>query len=373
MGVEAGLMIREQPPPPNVEPPLLERLRRGIRHPKRLVSILGGVVVLFVVVWGWLRWQAGRQAEMQRAHNARLAEAQRIRHEELAAEAARVRPPPPNLTRVLTPTPPPPRPLCGPLKIPCPEDFVCTAEGTCEQDNMVYIPEGTFRMGCDPESGRRCTGDELPPHTLTLSAYAIDKTEVTVAAYRACVESGDCTPPVNKLGTRPCNFDLPDRDDHPVNCISWWQASRYCDRALKRLPTEAQWERAARGDDGRPFPWGWDEPDCAVANIFRKGTLKECVGTTRPVGSYPGGRSPYGALDMIGNVIEWVSDYYDRHAYYEHARRDPLGPTSGTVRVLRGSSFGDASFRELRASARYHLDPNSASELVGFRCAKPMR
>ncbi len=196
-------------------------------------------------------------------------------------------------------------------------------------EGMVFVPEGPFTMGTD--SGR---ANEAPAHRVSLSAYFIDRTPVTNAQYRACVEAGACQPPTNLAShTRPEYYGNPAFDDYPVLYVDWSRARDYCAWAGKRLPTEAEWEKAARGQDGRLWPWG-DEPDPSRANIREEG-----VGDTTAVGRYPTGASPYGALDMAGQVWEWVADRYDPDYYVQSPAIDPPGPSAGVRYVLRGGSL----------------------------------
>lgn len=239
---------------------------------------------------------------------------------------------------------------------------------TAASSDMVFVPDGDFLMGSPEGQGEY---DERPQHLVYLDAFYIDKTEVTVAQYQRCVEDGGCRAPeqISSLGSL-CNYGVEGKSDHPINCMNHWQARGYCSWAGKRLPTEAEWEKAARGTDGRIYPWGNSDPwqDCTKAQI------QYCNGQrTIPVGSKPAGASPYGALDMTGNVWEWVADGYNARFYIflEH-RRNPVGDSGNSMGVLRGGAYDYAA--GLRAADRHgvsQINP-SRSELpmYGFRCAR---
>jgi formylglycine-generating enzyme required for sulfatase activity len=257
---------------------------------------------------------------------------------------------------------------------------------------MVPVPAGTFRMGSPVGVGDT---DEHPQHEVTLSAYCIDRTEVTVKAYADCVRAGGCTAApltVQWSGVsaedvqrynRICNRD--DRPGHPINCVDWTQATAYCTWAGKRLPTEAEWEYAARGTDGRAYPWGNEAPSATRLNACGS----ECVAmtkrelnkdwakmydasdgweTTAPVGSFPEGVSPFGVLDMAGNVWEWTADWYG--AYSAAAATNPRGAQSGTFRALRGGAWDYNVAGHVRAAYRHRFDASNRDSHVGFRCAR---
>jgi len=236
---------------------------------------------------------------------------------------------------------------------------------------LVYIPAGDFQMGCDPEhnGGYDCYDeDELPLHTVYLDAYYIDKTEVTNAQYAMCVADGACDIPEDTSSVnRNTDYGLSSYDNYPVINVSWQDASDYCSWAGRELPTEAQWEKAARGESVRAYPWGDIEPSCELVNGLVNGF--PCIGHTKAVGSYPDGASPYGVLDMAGNAWEWVRDWYDGD-YYSSLEKyiNPLGPRSGTDRVSRGGSF-TYGFHFRTSDRNYFLNDVYLLIVFGFRCA----
>jgi len=236
---------------------------------------------------------------------------------------------------------------------------------------LVYIPAGEFQMGCDLAHNGvyDCSKDELPLHTVYLDAYYIDKTEVSNAQYEQCVADGACDAPNDKSSySQSAYYGNTSYDNYPVINVSWEDASKYCSWAGRELPTEAQWEKAARGESVRAYPWGDASPTCDLLNGYVDGY---CVGDTTAVGSYAGGASPYGVLDMAGNVWEWVQDWYDGD-YYSSLEKfiNPTGPSTGTSRVIRGGGF---NFGEdgLRSAVRYFSNPGNWGYDIGFRCAVP--
>jgi formylglycine-generating enzyme required for sulfatase activity len=260
------------------------------------------------------------------------------------------------------------------------------------QPYQAPIPGGTFWMGSNDGEP-----DEKPVHKVTLASYCMDKTEVTVAGYRECVQDGGCPPPfvtVQSKNIKPedraiwsqfCNWGKAGLDEHPINCVDWNQAATYCEWRGDRLPTEAEWEFAARGSDARTYPWGDEPPDPTRLNACGR----ECVAmgkllgkawsamypgndgwkTTAPAGSYPKGASPFGVLDMAGNVLEWTADVYGK--YKAAAHPDPLSVEASLApRVFRGGSWLMYLPSKVRAVSRFKNDPGDREYALGFRCAR---
>jgi formylglycine-generating enzyme required for sulfatase activity/serine/threonine protein kinase len=258
---------------------------------------------------------------------------------------------------------------------------------------MVYIPGGQFFMGSNEPTD---LPQEKPSHPVKLSPFCIDVTEVTTEAYVTCSDAGKClrASKVNswkgiekhdsEVYDPLCNEREPAaRAKHPINCVDWKMAAAYCEAQGGRLPTEAEWEFAARGPDGRRYPWGDEDPtsvrlnacgsECLAWGKANHVEVKAMYATddgyanTAPVGSFPEGKSRYGLQDVVGNVWEWVADW--SAPYTEESETDPKGPPKGTSRVIRGGAWNGAEPSWVRPTFRYWNDPATKSHGVGFRCA----
>lgn len=226
---------------------------------------------------------------------------------------------------------------------PCPVDL-----------GMTPIPEGTFMMGSvDGDS------DERPVHDLHIQPFALARTDVTVAQYRACEAAGACT----KTPVKPyCNEHEPAHEMHPINCVTWAQATAFCTWAQARLPTEAEWEYAAHGGERRRYPWGdqtptkqlcWDGPASELGLGKRRSTC--------PVDAHPAGAGPFGTLDLAGNVWQWTSDLYSR---------DYASPRTGPKRVVRGGTWYAYDPSDVRTTLRFQVREDKEDYGIGVRCAR---
>jgi eukaryotic-like serine/threonine-protein kinase len=263
------------------------------------------------------------------------------------------------------PTPTLVMPTISNARVPIAMPVMTPISTTRTKDGMVMVQvlAGEFLMGSDPTKDKYSKNDEQPQRIVSLDSFWIDQTEVTNGMFVKCVEAGACDRPVvNSSNSRDSYYGNNQFDDYPVINVSWNQAKAYCTWAGAKLPTEAQWELAARGTDGRTYPWG-EGIDCNMANY------SDCGGDTKAVGSYPGWASPYGALDMAGNVHEWVADWYDSNYYNQSPSNNPTGLTNGESRVIRGGSWYCGSDC-LRASSRSWYPPGNGGPDVGFRCAR---
>ena len=224
--------------------------------------------------------------------------------------------------------------------------------------SMVSVPAGEFTMGSQDGDS-----DERPVHKVQLNAFDIDVYEVTVGQYEEFLRSGDAHPPLDWI-----TMNQSSHKKRPVSNVDWSDAAAFCKWSGKRLPTEAEWEKAARGTDGRLYPWGNDPPTPRHANYGKPGSHN--YEASAPVGTFEDGKSPYGLYDMAGNVSEWVSDWYETDYYMNSPQQNPGGLTSGAFKVIRGGAW-NSSARNLRSSDRSWDPPSFRSQYFpGFRCAK---
>lgn len=237
-------------------------------------------------------------------------------------------------------------------------------------EDMIAIPATTFTMGSPPGLGN---ADESPAHPVSLSAFEIDRTEVTLGHYWQCVQAKACAAPINDAaGSEPHYASTPSFDNHPVVHIPWGEANNYCQWRGKRLPTEAEWELVAGWDVQKNaksmWPWG-NTADGGVSNVGDASPGQAAV-----VGTFPTDKSPVGALDMAGNVSEWVFDWYKADYYSVADDTDPVGPShrrgEGTGRVVRGGSYADSSMENARTANRRHQAESYGYPAIGFRCAR---
>jgi len=265
---------------------------------------------------------------------------------------------------------------CG----PSPEQRVATKD-------MILIPSGEFEMGEDAEQSLSSCQilhdpyhqgecklsefeDEEPVHIVYLDEYYIDKYEVTNADYQICVEDGVCDPPKRfNSYTRDDYYVNPEFAYYPVIFVSWNDAQIYCEWRGARLPTEAEWEKAARGTDGRIYPWG-DSYNGNMGNFCdRDYEYDDGYEDTAPVGSFPEGASLYGVMDLAGNVGEWIADWYGTKYYSESPFENPQGPVKGSMRVIKGGSYDCEGTYCVRAAERTGWFPEYKYDRQGFRCA----
>ncbi|MGH7255496.1 MAG: formylglycine-generating enzyme family protein [Nitrospirales bacterium] len=232
--------------------------------------------------------------------------------------------------------------------------------GDNHEGPMAPIPAGEFWMGIDGLIG---LVDERPRHKVWLEAYALDVYEVTTRQYARFLKETTHEPPWLWE-----SVDLALHGNRPVVGVSWFDAEAFCRWAGKRLPTEAEWEKAARGTDERRYPWGNSEPTPDIAN-YALGARFSYSQTLMPVGQYPKNRSPYGVYDMAGNVWEWVQDWYEGEYYAQSPERNPQGSDSGEFKVMRGGSWSELP-KYLLTYGRFKLPPETKNSYTGFRFAK---
>jgi formylglycine-generating enzyme len=223
---------------------------------------------------------------------------------------------------------------------------------------FVYVPAGVFTMGHDEE----IPSDHAPAHTVSLDGFWIHQAEVTNQQYAACVAAGLCTVPAHEVDT-PYWYTQSSEVNAPVVGVTWTQASQYCEYIQSRIPSEAEWEYTARGTENRTYPWGEDEPTCSLLNY------DNCLEPSAPedVRSYPDGASEFKAMDLSGNVFEWVNDWYEAEYYATSPAVNPLGPTDGLKRVYRGGGYS-TSPENINPVMRFSLEPEEHAANIGFRC-----
>ncbi len=302
-----------------------------------IVALMGIVAALLVIAW--IFWS--RDLPSQQMPTKTPASATSISPSQTLS-------PDPSPTNTYTPTSTK-EPFTPTVK-PLPTEIV-DARGV----QMMLVPEGEFTMGSD------VYGVTKPVHKVYLDAFYIDRNEVTNALYKVCVDAGVCNPPQAIYSrTHPRYWAKSQFDNYPVIRVDWNMAKTYCEWRGAGLPTEAQWEKAARGIDGRTYPWG---------NSYGKNysnDVNQNEGDTVAVGSFELGKSPYGVNDMSGNVEEWVADWYSDTYYQISPSINPLGPDTGQFRVLRGGSWNDNT----QTFYRNYNGPGFSSDQVGFRCAR---
>ena len=268
-------------------------------------------------------------------------------------------------------------PATDPQRLAGEADLVHSTPGNTEH-YMVAVPAGAFKMGS--HSGRR---NERPVHSIFLSSFYMDMFEVTNAQFVAflndlgknadrkgnpLLRTGSFNAQIEREGMRfkvKSAYRHIDPQDHPVIQVTWYGARAYCEWAGLRLPTEAEWEKAARGTNGQTYPWGED----LKRGWANSNEDTEDFPSTAPVGYFSEGVSPYGVHDTAGNVSEWVQDRYAEDYYYRSPKRHPEGPASGLHRVHRGGSWKE-NLKNSRVSVRHELGPTLSTGAIGFRCAK---
>lgn len=227
-----------------------------------------------------------------------------------------------------------------------------------DYSNFIFIPGGNFDMGKDSST----PADFSPAHKTTLDGYWIQQAEVTNQQYAQCVSDGKCDMPIQEANV-PYWYEDPYDGNHPVVGVTWFQANEYCSYIHSRLPTEAEWETAARGPDGKTFPWGGDKPNCNYINF------SGCLDPAKPydIRSFSFGASDFGAMDMAGNVFEWVNDWYSQDYYLSSSSLNPTGPHEGWKKVYRGGSY-KSSVEEIGSFLRFATEPENQAPDLGFRC-----
>jgi formylglycine-generating enzyme required for sulfatase activity len=259
----------------------------------------------------------------------------------------------PTVEAIVTSTKPPtvpsaPEPTLVPDQYTQGETLVRKIDGMV----MVYVPSGEFEMGY-PGGGDT---KRMPIHTVVLDGFWMDKYEVSFDQYNQCVVEGKCQP------SQYADFAPFNEKNRPVIGVSWFDADTYCNWVGGQLPSEAQWEYAARGPENLKYPWGEQDPDCNLANF---GGWEGCTGLTAPIGSFPDGASWIGALDLAGNVYEWTVNW--DYSYSAEKQINPIGPAEGVRKIMRGGCWTDFG-THLLAAQRIRFVPTDYADTVGFRC-----
>ena len=314
---------------------------------RTVVGLAGGLLLIAFSIWGGVRFWNNTSSATPEPTNTAEASATSTSQPivEVISQPTKTDTPSPTAASVL------PTPTLG-----------IGSAVISDKDNMtlLYIPVGMFTMGSDNNNAPL---NERPAHQVYLDAYWIDQTEVTNKMYELCVSTGACKAPQTiNSATAFLYYENIAFNNFPVIYVDWNMAYTYCGWAGRRLPTEAEWEKAARGADGRIYPWGNAAPDSTLLNF--KGNVQD----TSSVKSYEAGKSPYGVYDMLGNVWEWVNDWYGEMYYQNSPATNPKGPNSGTAHVDRGGSWlkEDPAFT---VSTRDNSGPGFTSLNLGFRCA----
>ncbi len=348
-------------PPTNgvPKPASSESKRPGpIASVAQVVAISGLVIVLGLVSWWIIRSQNGVGSQAPTPTTQPMV-AQVVAPTD-ALPASRT----PLPTIAPTSAPPTPTPALSPSPTASPTlGLGATTTSALDGLVQVYVPAGKFLMGSVIQQDISTRNDEKPQHPVSVNAFWMDLTEVTNAAYTLCVESGECQPPHQTHSlTHSVYYTDALYAQYPVIYVSWYDARTYCKWAGRRLPTEAEWEKAARGIEGQIYTWGDMPPDNSLLNFDRG------LGDTIEVGRYVAGASPYGALDMAGNVWEWVADTYRSDYYINSPAANPTGPDSGSLKALRGGAWDEPGWL-VRAATRAPGAPDEWFPDVGFRCA----
>ncbi len=354
---------------------------------KQSTVVIIAVIMVLLIIGGLfyqrsVERQKKAEEQQQTADQTRIAKEAEAKRKELKAGEAPAQP----LRTEPAVAPPSPPPSTG----ACVTDSVemIQARVAAAPEGMVYVAAGPFLMGSAPEVGQP---DESPVHGVCLSGFYIDKYEVTNAQFKKFVDATGyitdaemAASPEASLPTwrHPYGADsnADSMPNYPVVCVSWNDANAYALWAGKRLPTEAEWEKTARGTDGRIYPWGNTEPAPGLANVadssagltWSNASFSDNQKKTAPVGSFPGGKSVYAAEDMAGNVWEWCFDWWNRAYYQTSPPTGPTGPQAGEFKIIRGGSWF-YSVDGARTFRRMYFRPAGSSADIGFRCVKDVQ